>query len=570
MAEAQLSDLQEVFVPFEAEKVDGCNIIYFNEALASEKTANDILNTYSYIVRIQPISPRPLAPIKTFMAERYGGDGILGNGGGARCGFDGVWQLKGLGPNQLVGKDVDAGHSDGNLSLHTAIYESIWAEIINIALPFGAIRTVAILDTGRKFEERGTLTSRGLLVRQPAVRPAHFMRATYFEEKQKDSLSEDALRVKAAIIKLKKFLPGANCASPPDNSTKQLESGLLELASRFAEQFAAARAKHIIHYNVSASNLSIDGAWLDLSGTRLFTHLIAVDPVDIERSNSEHFPAIDCLSSLCYYLEKYSVITHQEHEHLLAEANKQFLHIYYRKLSLYQAAQAGFPLWILRLLEGSPELEIFSKNIQKISTLQNFVVNTVHTNGGWSGYESWNARLFNDLLLSSGGCSTADLAWLNTSPLAKAQLLTSHKELFNRASTIAKKYHIEPKNLYRCILINTTRSNRSNSILHNLNSRINHITNDTTTNKKIACLEIFDEALLAAKMSLGNEWSKYTLVWLSNALSIWFDPTTGMYKLNAIDSTPMRFDTLIKLNEHQKEINRALDFYSKIRSYLSN
>lgn len=201
----QLSDLQECLINFETEKLEGCSVVYLNDTLADGNSSETILDAYSYVVRSDSTPSQP--SIKTFMAERYGGDGILSNGGGGRCGFDGLWQLKGLGPNQLVGKDVDADHGDGNLSLDSAIYESIWSEIINAALPFGAIRTVAVLDTGRSFEERGISTPRGLLVRQSVVRPAHFIRAIYFKEQQFDRLSEDALRVKSAIVKLIDFLP---------------------------------------------------------------------------------------------------------------------------------------------------------------------------------------------------------------------------------------------------------------------------------------------------------------------------------------------------------------------------
>ncbi|MBT2296419.1 hypothetical protein [Pseudomonas fluorescens] len=569
MPGARLSDLQEVFVPFEVEKIDGCNVIYFNEALAEGKTAADILNSYSYIVKTTASRPCTHGSVKTFMAERYGGDGILGNGGGGRCGFDGAWQLKGLGPNQLVGKNVDAGHSDGNLNLDTAIYESIWSEIINVALPFGAIRTVAILDTGRTYEVQGISTPRGLLVRQPAVRPAHFIRAIFFEENQQNGLSEDAQRVKVAIAKLGKFLPSAIPASPSDGTNKCLKSGFFELASRFAEQFAAAKAKHIIHYNVSASNLSIDGAWLDLSGTRLFTHLIAPDQIDIERFNTEYFSAIDCMKNLCYYLKKYSVVKPKVSTHLMEVTVNRFTQTYDRKLNLYQAAQAGFPLWVLRQLEDSPELNSFSRNLQKIIALNDFTVNAVNLNGGWSGYERWTARLFTDLVLNRASASAANLSWLKTHTLAIEQLLSSYKQLFYRASIISEEHSINQINLCRCMLINITRLNRSNNILHNLESRIKHIRNDPLADKKTVYQKLSDEAVFAANLSLSNEEGKQILFWLSSALSIWFDPITGMFKLHTIKGTPLSFETLINLSNHSVDIQKALSFYSEIRTYLA-
>lgn len=568
MTEARLSDLQEVFVPFEAEKIGGCCVIYFNEELAEGKTATDILNSYSYIVKNTASRPCPKGSVKTFMAERYGGDGILGNGGGGRCGFDGAWQLKGLGPNQLVGKNVDAGHSDGNLNLDTAIYESIWSEIINVALPFGAIRTVAILDTGRTYKVQGISTPRGLLVRQPAVRPAHFIRAIFFEENQQNGLSEDAQRVKAAITKLGNFLPSAVLGPPSDRMNKRLEYGFFELASRLAEQFAAAKAKHIIHYNVSASNLSIDGAWLDLSGTRLFTHLIAPDQIDIVRFNTEYYPAIDCMKSLCYYLKKYSAVTPQASAYLMEVTVNQFTQTYDRKLNLYQAAQAGFPLWILRLLEDSPELKSFSRNLQKI-VLNDFKVNTINLTGGWSGYVRWTARLFTDLVLNRASVSTATLSWLKTHTLAIEHLLSSYKQLFYRVSIICEKHSINQINLCRCMLINITRLNRSSNILHNLESRIKHIRNDPSADKKTAYQKLSYEAVFAANLSLGNEEGKKILFWLSGTLSIWFDPVTGMFKLHTTRGTPLSFETLINLSNYRMDVQKALSFYSEIRNYLA-
>ncbi|MHC8370919.1 hypothetical protein ACYZT2_08950 [Pseudomonas sp. MDT1-85] len=426
-----MSDLQECFINFETEKLEGCSIAYLNETLADGKSSETILNAYSYVVRSDSISAHGQSTVKTFMAERYGGDGILSNGGGGRCGFDGSWQLKGLGPNQLVGKNVDADHGDGNLSLAAAIYESIWSEIINVALPFGAIRTVAVLDTGCKYETQGILTPRGLLVHQPVVRPAHFIRAIYFEEKQLNRLCKDAQRVKSVIAKLVDFLPGAGVAPTASSMSERLKFGLLELAARFAEQFAAAKAKHIIHYNVSASNLSLDGAWLDLSDTRLFTHLIERYRVGINIFNTEHFPAAESLQSLCYYLSKYSVITVEESTHILEKTTAHFTNTYDKQLKLYQVAQVGFPLWILRMLVDSAEFINFSNSLRKFLALDDFTVNAITLEGGWSGYERWTARLFNELLSSRANASVANLSWLRTDATAISQLLSSYNKLLD-------------------------------------------------------------------------------------------------------------------------------------------
>ncbi|WP_155290731.1 hypothetical protein [Pseudomonas chlororaphis] len=187
MTNKNLADLQEVFVPFETVRPEGGIVIYYNQNLKCSLSQAQVLPRYSYVTASKSCKENSQADKKTFFAERYGGDGILTNGGGGRCGFDGDFQLKGIGPNQLVGvRQPDTygnSHGNGFLSLNIAIYESIWAEIINIALPYGAVRTVAIIDLETDFEEPDQTHPRGLLVRIPAVRPAHFIRAIYFKEK---------------------------------------------------------------------------------------------------------------------------------------------------------------------------------------------------------------------------------------------------------------------------------------------------------------------------------------------------------------------------------------------------
>lgn len=559
----RLSDLHEIFVSFETEKLEGCSVVYFNEKLAEGKSSEDILDAYSYIVKADSIRPHVQYSVKTFMAERYGGDGIVNNGGGGRCGFDGVWQLKGLGPNKLVGKNIDAGHSDGNLSLEVAIYESIWSEIINASLPFGAIRTVAILDTGCKYEAQGIPTPRGLLIRQPVVRPAHFIRATYFKEQQFERLSEDAQRVKSVITKLIDFLPCASTWAIESSMNERLKLGFFELAARFAEQFATARAKNIIHYNVSASNLSLDGAWLDLSGTRLFTELIGIDHEDIVRFNTEHFPAVRSLESLCYYLSKYSVITVEDSNHLLEETAKHFAKIYDEQLNLYQVAQAGFPLWILRLIIGSSEFLEFAYCLRKLLALDDFTVNSITLEGGWRGYERWTARLFSDLLSSKTNGATINLSWLIIDVAATNQLRSCYNQLFDLALKAASEQSVDLKNFYRCMLINVTRLNRSHGVLHDLKIEIENIRISTLPNRMAAYQKLSDEAVLAAKLSLGNEEGRFIPFWLSPSLSIWFDPMSGMFTLQLKNSKSLSIEACVELFDCQPDVNIALDFYGK-------
>jgi len=565
----QLADLHEVFLNFETKKIDGCEVVYLNSSLAGSTRADAILAAYSYVIKPgeQGVESGPLN--KTFMAERYGGDGILSNGGGGRCGFDGVWQLKGLGPNPLVGHDVDPGHGDGNLSLDTAIYESIWAEIIQAVLPFGATRTVAILDTGQVYTSYKGVQKRGLLIRQPVVRPAHFIRSVYFRQKRLDSLGEDAQRVKDVIHKLVEFLPASVTPGTAESLDGRLENGLVELAGRYAKQFAASHAKHIIHYNVSASNVSINGAWLDLSGVCLFTDFVNCDRLSIDRFNNEYVPALQSIQSLCYYLSKYAVATTEACMRMWDAAAVHFSKTYAQHLNLYQVAQAGFPLWLLQDVQDSSEFLEFASCLDTVLKLDDFTVTPVWRESGWDGYARWTARLYSVLLTGLvNEPGNVDLSWLNTDKASIDLLCKRYTQLFEKAANAALVKHINRKNLYRCMVINATRLNRSHRLLHEMEGRIASINGNLDIDRKAAYEALAAEAVLAAAFNLGNEPTPTVPFWLSEGLSIWFEPASGTFRLVGGQECTLTAEALHAQSARQGDIEEALNFYGRTWSEI--
>ena len=560
---AQLNELHEVFVPFDAVLIEGCEVVYLNESLCQQQTSDDVLASYSYLIKPEAVPRCDSAPRKTFMAERYGGDGILSNGGGARCGFDGTWQLKGLGANALVGHDVDAGHGDGNLSLTTALYESIWAEIIESVLPFGAARTVAILDTGLTYDTWKGALKRGLLVRQPVVRPAHFIRSVYFRQKRLDGLGEDALRVKQAIQRLVEFLPAAPGSTAQMPALEQrLQSGLVELADRYAEQFAAARAKHIIHFNVSASNVSLTGGWLDLSGICLFTDDAIHDRSSIDRFNTEYLPAVQSLQSLCYYLGKYAVVTGDVSLRLWQTTAEHFTQRYNHYLHLYQIAQAGFPLWLLRAVENAPEFTAFATALHRALELDPFTVTSIAEAVGWDGYERWSGALFHALLASlDQDTAAAGPAWLASNPTLDAQLRSSYGQLFDRVAQAAGDQGIDRRHLHLALLINATRLNRSHRVLHELQSQIDALDEKPDGDRRAALHALQDHALLAARFNLGHEQPDALPFWSTATLAISFNPETGCFTLPGRAAQALTLEALLAEADGDEEIRQALNFY---------
>jgi len=118
MAMNNLLKLPECLIPFIAQKVR--TKLLWNNGLGQHQL-QELQNAAGYIIEeqqqysIYDNNAPLLADEKVFYAERYGGDAISRHGGGARCGFDGHWQVKGIGANALVGRGSK--QVDGELTL---------------------------------------------------------------------------------------------------------------------------------------------------------------------------------------------------------------------------------------------------------------------------------------------------------------------------------------------------------------------------------------------------------------------------------------------------------------------
>lgn len=196
---------------------------------------------------------------QTFYAERYGGNGISVNGGGARCGLRGAYQVKGIGRTPVAGSNADFWHSHGGFSLTHALCELVWSEVLRVALPYGVARNMAVIATGTQCWEREgkgrKRVARALLVRENAVRPAHFLRAVFF--RGAGGGSADHARVQAMLRQLDARLPSSGRAD------ESCGDRLLEMARRWGAQSGAAVAKRILHGSITASNICLDGRWID-------------------------------------------------------------------------------------------------------------------------------------------------------------------------------------------------------------------------------------------------------------------------------------------------------------------
>lgn len=250
---------------------------------------------------------------RSALAERYGGEGLGRNGGGARCGLLVDYQIKGIGQNCLAGHDAEYFHSYGGATLNEAILEAIWGEACTAALPFGGVRTVAILATGTEVPLRfpkssqSPLTPRALIIREGKIRPAHFMRAAYCmgQTAQIDGIS-DARRTKAAIASLPKVLQLLGLAGTGKDSSAIVFEGLNAALLRHATQIAAARAKRIMHGSLTPSNITLDGGWLDFGSISAVSDYGRVRiPRGAPDFLHEEAPIIAAVKDLYFYVGKY-------------------------------------------------------------------------------------------------------------------------------------------------------------------------------------------------------------------------------------------------------------------------
>ncbi|HWW72353.1 MAG TPA: hypothetical protein VN089_20635 [Duganella sp.] len=216
-----------------------------------------------------------LSETRTFAGERYGGAHAAYNGGGVRCGEANGLSIKGIGQNALVGSSTstDFFHSYGGASLNEGIAETVWGEVANLALPFGGVRVLGLIDTGTRVplmlapEDIDPTTKRALIIRHATPRAAHFMRAVYYSPSalMKRAVS-DTERTRAAIGAIGETFNALYGGAPVDKlDPDYLNECLLQTFQRYAAQIAAARSKRIMHSAITDSNMTLDGSWLDFA-----------------------------------------------------------------------------------------------------------------------------------------------------------------------------------------------------------------------------------------------------------------------------------------------------------------
>lgn len=333
-------------------KTRAAEVVWSNQRLPFEGGNEALLEEFAWNIPVDKASLSSGEPTKTFYAECYGGGGIQHNGGGVRCAWRGKWLVKGIGINILSGysdEDASVYRKNGRASLSEILVEAIWGEVLQYALPYGAVRMTAVIKTGEMLNDPAP-TIGGIGVREFVWRPAHFLRAPGFRVRPENSalIPSDTARVKEAIACLPHMLPMPITLSEQDivnlEPLERLKIGLEEMVRRLAEQIATAQAKRLSHGTLSASNLSIDGRWNDLNSVS------ALPSYGYRRNMTpfweDQFSLLETIKLICFYIGKYFPgISETQRESLPTASwlSSRYMGYYKDALSRRFVALCGYP-----------------------------------------------------------------------------------------------------------------------------------------------------------------------------------------------------------------------------------
>lgn len=374
-----------VYVKVETMKLKNSKVLWFNFDLAKEMgidfpseglTADfekKVLDSFAYNVPHENMGLENFDKIqKTFFADRYGGSGLGANWGAGRAASAGQFQIKGIGQTDLIGAGQTFDHAHGGASIKESINEAIWGEILHKELPHGANRVLAIIDSGTFTHwVDGGKEPRALIVRQDALRPAHFINVIFGQGKVEQTVA-DIARVKATLKELPNLLP---LPIGVDRSRLSLKDkchlGFERLAQNWGEQFAAAYARRIYHGAPSPSNIELSGRFLDY-GT--MTSLPGFDLAKV----LGHTPAfgqefIDghvavTIKSLYGSVELYGPEELKKAMPSMDKVIKDLTYFYDSAKKVELAELSGIPRHLLRWFQNSSEFKKFSYHLEILTS----------------------------------------------------------------------------------------------------------------------------------------------------------------------------------------------------------
>jgi len=474
------------FIPFRAKRLKKASVVYadldlfhqynyFNDfSIADNSFHQALLNEFAYIV---PTTNEEQARVdeteKEFLAERYGGVGILSNGGGGRCGLIGPFQLKGVGPTPVVGDGVNYWYGHGGLALQDALTELIYSDAACDALPYPSSRVLAIIDTGsyilrRSFknrvndtEDEQVLVRGGLLLRESRIRPAHFARAFYFKPSPyvKENYLHDFKRVEETIPLLPALTGNVDLTL---DKTQQYIQAIEQIAARGALQLSYSKVRRLMHGSLTLSNFLLDGGWVDFGSVTVVPAYEQLITASLQPPFWEEFNLFrKTIADMCFYVGKF-----QPESRIVAgmtnDIFQQFLEIYLQQLRLLFVESAGFPILFGRHLLNSAHYDRLGSILLHIAHGENPIANV----SGWVLHCSPPAQSWKDKSLRSVLQVLFFTYWVKRQPNApklpfKEHLVNDLWDSYSRISSaiaeIAQSENISYPSLVQFIGFNTTR-----------------------------------------------------------------------------------------------------------------
>lgn len=263
---------EESFVPVEVEKLKDAKVWFVDyewhrqhgidvpsEGIADEQFRKQILDAYAWQARgIEDHDGQYTGEKKKWYADYYGGFGMGTNHGSGRAAAMGLVQAKGT--KTSLAKSNDPWHSNGAVQTIEAADEAIWSQVLDQEMKHGANKVVAVILTGTygRMKDGNQVFPRALIIREMAVRPAHFQ-LNYWRLDP----AADSKRVARTMKTFVSSLPMPE-GFKPASEREALRAGVLELISREAKTQAEYYAKRMFFGSVSPSNVEITGRRLDL------------------------------------------------------------------------------------------------------------------------------------------------------------------------------------------------------------------------------------------------------------------------------------------------------------------
>lgn len=245
----------------------GTSIYWLNESLPDSLIPEEFLRTYS-VTTAMPKDSEASISARQGMAECYGGVGVGLNGGSARSVLINGNIVKGCGLTPLAGKGVPFLHATGSLSLKEALYEVCASTISSHILPHSSVNILSIIDCNSndafKASPDGSVARvpSALLIREYASRPANMLRSGFILEREIDFPHFDIARSAKSCASFINSFP----------TTQRCLIYISQFLAACAAQFFWATSLGFVHGSFSASNVCLDGRWLDLATFSYASH----------------------------------------------------------------------------------------------------------------------------------------------------------------------------------------------------------------------------------------------------------------------------------------------------------